>query len=82
MKQLLITAIILHLFVIGDAGHTQKQPEEILKTVVKIREVIPDGALTAPLLGTEREGNGFGSRKAGHSVKGMVHSGQGTDDRE
>ncbi len=59
MKQLLIAAIILHLVVVGDDGYAQKQPEEILKAVVKVRAVIPDSALTAPLLGTEREGNGI-----------------------
>ena len=42
-----------------DAGYAQKQAEQILKAVVKVRAVIPDGALTAPLLGTEREGNGI-----------------------
>jgi S1-C subfamily serine protease len=43
----------------GNAGYAQKQPQAILKAVVKIRAVIPDGALTAPFLGTEREGNGI-----------------------
>jgi len=43
----------------GDAGYAQKQAEEILKAVVKVRAVIPDAAITAPLLGTEREGNGI-----------------------
>jgi S1-C subfamily serine protease len=59
MNQLFIVAAILHFLVMGNAGYAQKQPEEILKAVVKIRAVIPDGALTAPLLGTEREGNGI-----------------------
>jgi S1-C subfamily serine protease len=59
MKQLFIVAAILHFLVTGNAGYAQKQPEEILKAVVKVRAVIPDGALTAPLLGTEREGNGI-----------------------
>ena len=59
MKQLFIAAIILHSLIMGNAGYAQKQPEEILKAVVKVRAVIPDSALTAPLLGTEREGNGI-----------------------
>ena len=59
MKRLIIGAIILHLISMGDAGYAQKQAEEILKAVVKVRAVIPDGAVTAPLLGTEREGNGI-----------------------
>ncbi len=59
MKRLIIGAIILHLIIMGDAGYAQKQAEEILKAVVKVRAVIPDGAVTAPLLGTEREGNGI-----------------------
>ncbi len=59
MKQLFIVATILHFLVMGNAGYAQKQPDEILKAVVKVRAIIPDGALTAPLLGTEREGNGI-----------------------
>jgi S1-C subfamily serine protease len=59
MKQLIMVAAILHFLVMGNAGYAQKQPEEILKAVVKVRAVIPDGALTAPFLGTEREGNGI-----------------------
>jgi len=59
MKRLIILAITLHFLVMGNAGYAQKQAEEILKAVVKVRAMIPDGALTAPLLGTEREGNGI-----------------------
>ncbi len=59
MKRLITGAIILHLIIMGDAGYAQKQPEDLLKAVVKVRAVIPDGAVTAPLLGTEREGNGI-----------------------
>jgi S1-C subfamily serine protease len=59
MKRLILSAIILHLLILGNTGYAQKQAEEILKAVVKIRAVIPDGAVTAPLLGTEREGNGI-----------------------
>jgi len=59
MKQLFIVTAILLCLVMVAAGNAQKQPEEILKAVVKVRTVIPDSALTAPLLGTEREGNGI-----------------------
>jgi S1-C subfamily serine protease len=59
MKRLIIVAITLHFLIMGNAGYAQKQAEEILKAVVKVRTVIPDGAVTAPLLGTEREGNGI-----------------------
>jgi len=59
MKRLIRGAIILHLIVMSNAGYAQKQAEEILKAVVKVRAMIPDGAVTAPLLGTEREGNGI-----------------------
>ena len=59
MKRLITGAIILHLIIMGDAGYAQKQPEDLLKAVVKVRAVIPDSAVTAPLLGTEREGNGI-----------------------
>ena len=59
MRQFFFGAIILNLLIMGDAGYAQKQPDEILKAVVKVRAVIPDSAMTAPLLGTEREGNGI-----------------------
>jgi len=58
MKRIIMGAIILLLVTMVDAGFAQKQAEEILKAIVKIRAVIPEGAMTAPLLGTEREGNG------------------------
>jgi S1-C subfamily serine protease len=44
---------------VGGVGYAQKQPDEILKAVVKVRAEIPDSALTASTLGTEREGNGI-----------------------
>ena len=44
MKRLITGAIILHLIIMGDAGYAQKQPEDLLKAVVKVRAVIPDGA--------------------------------------
>ena len=59
MKRLIIATILMHLSIMAAAGYAQQQAEEILKAVVKIRAVIPDDALTAQFLGTEREGNGI-----------------------
>ena len=42
------------------------QAEEVLKAVVKIRAVIPEGARTAAALGTEREGHGIVFDSKGH----------------
>jgi S1-C subfamily serine protease len=58
MKRLFAVSIIVHLLT-GVDGYAQMQAEEVLKAVVKIRANIPDSAITAPLLGTEREGNGI-----------------------
>ena len=45
MKQLLIVAVILLALAMGNAGYAQKQPDEILKAVVKVRSAVPDSAL-------------------------------------
>jgi S1-C subfamily serine protease len=66
MKRLSLAVIMLHFIIIGNTGYAQTQPEEILKAVVKVRAVIPDSAVTAPLLGTEREGNGVLIDSDGH----------------
>ena len=58
MSKLTIAVIIANLL-IGGAAYAQKQAEDVLKAIVKVRAVIPAGAITAPLLGTEREGNGI-----------------------
>jgi S1-C subfamily serine protease len=58
MKKLMIATIIVHLL-IGGAGYAQMQAEDMLKAVVKVHAKIPDSAITAPLLGSEREGNGI-----------------------
>ena len=57
MKRLIIGAIIIHLSLLGNAGYAQNKAAEILKAVVKVRAVIRDDAVTAPLLGTERDNN-------------------------
>jgi S1-C subfamily serine protease len=59
MKRSIIIITFLPLIIFGATGHAQTNPEELLKAVVKIRAVIPDNAVTAPMLGTEREGNGI-----------------------
>jgi S1-C subfamily serine protease len=47
-------------------AHAAGQAEEVLKAVVKIRAVIPEGARTAAALGTEREGHGIVFDSKGH----------------
>jgi S1-C subfamily serine protease len=42
------------------------QAEDVLKAVVKIRAVVPEGARTAAVLGTEREGHGILIDSRGH----------------
>ncbi|MDJ0817437.1 MAG: S1C family serine protease [Desulfobacterales bacterium] len=60
MKKLTITIIaIISYLLVADASYAQMQAKEVLKAVVKVRAKIPDSAITAPLLGTEREGNGI-----------------------
>ena len=44
----------------------QQTPEEILDAVIKIKATIPQGASTAQILGTEREGNGVVIDAGGH----------------
>jgi S1-C subfamily serine protease len=66
MKKAFIVAAILHFLVLDNAGYAQKQPEEILSAVVKVRAAVPASALTAPLLGTEREGTGILIDSAGY----------------
>ena len=59
MKRIIFLIIMVRLVMMADGGQAQEQAEDILKAVVKVRAVIPDTAVTAPLLGTEREGNGI-----------------------
>lgn len=66
MKRLFIISIIQLSLIIYNTGYAQKQAEEILKAVVKVRAVIPSDAVTAPMLGTEREGNGVLIDSDGH----------------
>jgi S1-C subfamily serine protease len=66
MKRLFFTAIFLLSMIIDNAGYAEQNAEDILKAVVKIRAVIRENAFTAPLLGTEREGNGVLIDSDGH----------------
>ena len=58
MKKLTVLVIVV-LWLVAGAGYAQIEAKDILKAVVKVRAKIPDSAITAPLLGTEREGNGI-----------------------
>ncbi len=67
MKRLpLIMTVILVSVGICSAGYAEKGPEEILKAIVKIQTVIPEDAITAPMLGTERSGSGVLIDSEGH----------------
>jgi S1-C subfamily serine protease len=51
----------------AQTGYAAEQTaEEILKAIVKVRALIPEDAVTAQSLGTEREGNGILIDSAGH----------------
>jgi S1-C subfamily serine protease len=50
--------LLLGLVLIGTV-HAADPAAEVLKAIVKIRAVIPEGARTAAVLGTEREGHGI-----------------------
>ncbi|UCD82227.1 MAG: serine protease [Desulfobacterales bacterium] len=58
MKQFYIITAIVISAIICSAGDAEQRPEEILKAIVKVQAVIPDDAVTAPILGTERSGSG------------------------
>ena len=47
-------------------ANAETKAEEVLKAVVKFRASIPEGARTAAVLGTEREGNGIVVDSKGH----------------
>jgi len=58
MKQLFIIPTIFISVLFCSAGNAEQKPAEILQAIVKVQAVIPDDAITAPLLGTERSGSG------------------------
>ena len=58
MNRVRLLFIIVILIALSASAHADQDAKEILKAIVKIRSVIPKGAVTASTLGTEREGNG------------------------
>ena len=65
MKRSLLVAFSIFFALMGSA-YGEQSAEEILKAIVKIKAVIPEGAFTARTLGTEREGNGVVIDSKGH----------------
>jgi S1-C subfamily serine protease len=60
---LFLIGILINFCVTAFADQT---PEELLRAVVKVKATIPQNALTAKILGTEREGNGVVIDDRGH----------------
>lgn len=58
MKKRFLVLSIAVLIAFATVAQAAQTAEEILKSIVQIRAVIPKDALTAKTLGTEREGNG------------------------
>jgi len=65
MKRSLLVVFSIFFTLISSA-YGEQSAEEILKAIVKIKSVIPENALTAKTLGTEREGNGVVIDSKGH----------------
>ena len=65
MKRSLLVVFSIFFALIGPA-YGEPSAEEILKAIVKIKSVIPENAVTARTLGTEREGNGVVIDSKGH----------------
>jgi len=59
MKKTAFFLILLFGVALHGTVHAADPAEELLKAIVKIRAVIPEGARTASILGTEREGHGI-----------------------
>ena len=58
MKRLFAIPIIIVSVIICPGSNADQRPEEILQAIVKVQSVVPDDAVTAPILGTERSGSG------------------------
>jgi S1-C subfamily serine protease len=65
MKRSLLVVFFIF-FTLMSSAYGEQSAEEILKAIVKIKSVIPENALTAKTLGTEREGNGVVIDSKGH----------------
>jgi S1-C subfamily serine protease len=66
MRKTIICLILLGLIAFFAPAYAVTQAEEVLKAIVKIRASIPEGARTAAVLGTEREGHGIVLDARGH----------------
>ncbi|MFX1555493.1 MAG: trypsin-like peptidase domain-containing protein, partial [Promethearchaeota archaeon] len=66
MKKNCLLLMCAFLLTLGCPSYGEQGAEEILKAVVKIRAIIPEGARTARILGTEREGSGVVIDSDGH----------------
>jgi S1-C subfamily serine protease len=66
MKRLFLIPAIVIAVIICNAGYADQKPEEVLKAIVKVQTVIPDDAVTASILGTERSGSGVLIDSDGH----------------
>ena len=65
MKRSLLVVFSIF-FTLNAPAYGEQSADEILKAIVKIKAVIPEGAFTARTLGTEREGNGVVIDSKGH----------------
>jgi len=65
MKRSLLVVFFIFL-ALNAPAYGEQSAEEILKSIVKIKSVIPANAFTARTLGTEREGNGVVIDSKGH----------------
>ena len=66
MRKTFVCLILFGLIAFFAPAYAATQAEEVLKAVVKIRASIPEGARTAAVLGTEREGHGIVLDARGH----------------
>jgi S1-C subfamily serine protease len=66
MKKLSICFTVALGVLFGTPAHAADQAGDVLKAIVKIRAEIPEGARTAAVLGTEREGHGIVFDAKGH----------------
>jgi len=66
MKKVIFAILTVISITISLPAYADQEAKEILKTVVKIRSIIPKEAHSAGTLGTEREGNGVVIDSKGH----------------
>lgn len=66
MRKTAFFFILLGCIAFSAPANAETRAEEVLKAVVRIRASIPEGARTAAVLGTEREGHGILLDSKGH----------------